>query len=196
MFPSGTKIPSVVLFIGMALFAFCWIGAVLLDPSWTFGVNTMSELGISETGARYLFLIGCAGTGMCTCIYGALMAHSLKPLFLRSVFIILSISGLFLMGIGFFTMDTDLHIVFTAAFFISIALCMINYALYVAFAEENYLLAIYTAILIVANILLLVLTPIAFVEPVAVILFMVWILSINHSFFLNEDRWFVINYGR
>ncbi len=196
MFPSGTKIPSVVLFIGIVLFALCWTGAVLLDPSWTFGVNTMSELGISKTDARYLFLIGCLGTGACTCLYGALMAYSLKPLLLRSVFTILSIGGIFLMGVGFFTMDTDLHIVFTVAFFISIALSMVNYTLYVAFAEENYLLATYTALLIVANILLLLLTPLAFVEPVAVIMFMVWILSINHSFFWNEDKWFVINYGR
>ncbi|MEA4978108.1 MAG: DUF998 domain-containing protein [Methanomassiliicoccaceae archaeon] len=196
MFPSGTKIPSVILMIGIALFAFCWMGAVLLDPSWTFGVNTMSELGISKTNARYLFLIGCLGTGICTCIYGALMAYSLKPMLLRSVFIILSVAGIFLMGVGFFTMDTDLHIVFTAAFFISVALCMVIYALYVAFAEENYLLGIYTAVLIVVNVLLLLLTPLAFVEPVAVILFMIWILSINHSFFWNEDKWFIINYGR
>lgn len=196
MFPSGTKIPSMVLFIGIALFAFCWMGAVLLDPSWTFGVNTMSELGISETDAKYLFLIGCAGTGICTCVYGALMAYSLKPPLLRSVFVILSIAGIFLMGVGFFTMDTDLHIVFTVAFFVSVALCMVSYIPYAAFAEENYLLAIYTVVLLVANILLLLLTPLAFVEPVAVILFMVWILSINHSFFWNEDKWFVINYGR
>jgi hypothetical membrane protein len=196
MFPSGTKIPSVILFVGIALFALCWIGAVLLDPSWTFGVDTMSELGISETNARYLFLIGCAGTGICTCAYGALMTYSLKPLLLRSVFAILSVSGIFLIGIGFFTMDTNLHVVFTVAFFISIALCMVNYTIYAAFAEENYLLAIYTAVLIATNILLLLLTPLAFVEPVAVILFMVWILSINHSFFWNEDKWFVVNYGR
>ncbi len=196
MFPSGTKIPSVILFIGIALFALCWIGAVLLDPSWTFGVDTMSELGISGTNARYLFLIGCLGTGVCAFAYGALMAYSLKPVLLRSVFIILSVAGIFLMGVGSFTMDTDLHIVFTAAFFISIALCMIDYTLYVASAEENYVLAIYTAALIVGNVILLLLTPLAFVEPVAVILFMVWVLSINHSFFLNEDRLFVINYGR
>lgn len=196
MFPSGTKIPSLILIIGTVLFAICWAGAVLLDPSWTFGVQTMSELGISETSARHLFFIGCVGTGICTCIYGALMAYSIKPLFLRSVFVILSVAGMFLVGIGFFTMGNYMHTVFTAAFFISIGACMINYALYTAFIEKNNVHSICTAALIIANVLLLIFTPIAFVEPIAVISFIFWTLSINHSFLRNEDKWFLVNYGR
>lgn len=60
--------------IAVAAFTIAWIVAAAIDSStWEFGVNAISDLGASDSDARYYMTIGClvtgfmlAGFGVCT----------------------------------------------------------------------------------------------------------------------------------
>lgn len=167
-----------ILFTGIVVFAICWISAVLIDGTWVFGVNTMSELGISDTFAKYLFLIGCVAAGLCMISYGAQMALKTDVMLSRVFFHIFQIAGFSLAGVGIFTMDTSLHGFFTILFFTLICIIMIFHAIYTVL-QKNYPLSLISIGIIVSGAVLIVLTPIAFIEPIFVILFMIWVIIID-----------------
>lgn len=184
---SDVKRSSYILLIGLVFFAICWISAALADRTWEFGVQTMSELGISDTAARYWFLIGCVGTGFCVTLYGMIEAANATLGLQRYFYRILPLAGVLLIGIGIFTMDFGkIHGFFAITFFLTIYVAMIVYALYATYEKKTLISAI-TWIIIVIGAILLVLTKIAFVEPVFVILFMVWIGAIDMSKYIWKN---------
>lgn len=172
---------SYVLYIGVLFFAACWIAGALIDRSWTFGVNTMSELGISDTFAKYLFLVGCVGAGICVSIYGYLESRETVTDLKEYAFYALMLAGAFLIGVGIFTMDYGiLHSIFTWLFFGTLYIVMIIYMIY-SRRKRNCHVAILTFAILITGIVLIILTPLAFVEPIFVILFMIWMIAIDIS---------------
>lgn len=177
---SEIKRSTYILFAGIIVFAICWISAVLIDGTWVFGVHTMSELGISDSFAKYLFLIGCVEAGICMIIYGAMIVRETKLSIPRAIYYIFIVAGFSLAGVGIFTMDYSMHGVFTIAFFSLVSIILIVYAVYTTL-QKNYILSLISTGIIITATILIIFTPIAFVEPVFVILFLIWILIIDSS---------------
>ena len=176
---SSIRRSSYVIWFGMVFFAVCWIAAALADPSWEFGVATMSELGISDTVAKYWFLAGCVGAGFCLTLYGILEVSTTANKIHRYVYYILQLAGILLVGVGVFTMDFGrMHSFFAVTFFLTMAIVMVVYASY-AVNEKRMFMSMFTWIILGIAVVLLAITPIALVEPISVILFAIWILSVD-----------------
>ena len=172
------KRSTYILFVGIAIFAFCWIAAIFVDGTWVFGVHTMSELGISDSFAKYLFFIGCVEAGMCVAIYGFIMARETKSLLHRSVYYVFQIAGFFLVCVGIFTMDYDIHGFFAVTFFALIGISIMIYAIYAA-SQKKCLLSLISTVVVITGVVLMIFTPLAFMESVFVILFLFWILFVD-----------------
>lgn len=176
---SSIRRSSYVIWFGMVFFAVCWIAAALADPSWEFGVATMSELGISDTVAKYWFLAGCVGAGFCLTLYGIFEVSTTTNKIHRYVYYILQLAGILLVGVGVFTMDFGrMHSFFAVTFFLTMAIVMVVYASY-AVNEKKMFMSMFTWIILGFAVVLLAITPIALVEPISVILFAIWILSVD-----------------
>lgn len=177
---------SYILLTGVLFFACCWIAGVILDGSWTFGVNTMSELGISDTFAKYLFLAGCVVTGLCISVYGYIESRETGTTLKEYAFYILILSSILLIGVGIFTMDYGIvHNIFAWLFFGSLYVFMIIYMIYFVI-KRYYSVAILTFAILITGVLLIILTPLAFIESVFVILFMAWMIIIDISKYTNR----------
>lgn len=185
---SDIRRSSYVLWISVVFFIACWVVAALSDPSWKFGEHTMSELGISDTVARYWFLIGCVGAGFCLTLYGIFEASTTSPKMHRYVYHILQLAGILLVGIGVFTMDFGrTHTFFTVTFFLTIAIAMIVYSSY-TITERKTFLSAFTWIILGISIVLLATTSKALTEPIGVMMFMIWILIVDTSKYIRSDN--------
>ncbi len=91
--------------IGVATFIIAWICAASIDTAWEFGVNTLSEFGISNTDARFYFNYGCMITGALIALFGFGHAVSAKNAGHTAGGVLFVIGGVFLALIGIVTMD-------------------------------------------------------------------------------------------
>jgi hypothetical membrane protein len=116
--------------IAAAVFATSWIAAVALEPSWIFGENTLSELGISENGAATFFNYGCC---MLSAIFLAAFGFSMayyagnKCSLVAGIFTVLAAASLFFVGVVPMDVGTgDLHnyLAYLFAFFEIIAIIL------------------------------------------------------------------------
>lgn len=169
-----------LLFAGIVVFAICWITAILIDGTWIYGVDVMSRLGISDSFAKYVFLIGCVEAGVCIFIYGFIMSREKRMLLNRAVYYVFQIAGFLLIGVGVFTMDYSIHGFFSLVFFAMIGISVIIYTVHTAL-QRNHLLSLISAIVVLAGIFMMTFTPVAFLESTFVILFIVWILIVDGS---------------
>ena len=120
--------PATFAVIGLAaalLFAAVWIAAALLDPSWEFGVNTLSDMGVSDVQATaYLFNYGCIATGVLIVVYGLGKSKQDGRLGRASGYLVAA-AGLFLALVGVFDKgfgDGTMHLAVAYPFFAFLAL--------------------------------------------------------------------------
>lgn len=109
--------------IGVAAFIIAWLCAESIDTAWQFGVNTLSEFGISNTDARFYFNYGCMVTGMLIAVFGVGRAVYSKNAGHIAGGVLLLFGGVTLALIGVFTMNDgtlhDIIAVFAALFVFS-----------------------------------------------------------------------------
>ena len=92
------------------VFAISWIVAVTLDGSWAYGVNMVSDLGVSSSlGARIAFLIGCVGGGIGFMGYGYSVMRSCSRPLVKLAYALCILSGFCLIGVGLFNETTVFH---------------------------------------------------------------------------------------
>ncbi|MCL1811493.1 MAG: DUF998 domain-containing protein [Methanomassiliicoccaceae archaeon] len=106
---------------GVAVFVFSWLCAASADSAWQFGVNTLSELGVSDTDASCYFNLGCcAVTGILIAALGCGRTIYSKNAGHIACGVLLAFGGILLVLVGVFTMDTDEHkvIAVSAALFL------------------------------------------------------------------------------
>jgi hypothetical membrane protein len=116
--------------LAIAVFTISWICAVALDPSWVFGKNTLSDLGVSNTDAKYFFNYGCC---MLTAIFLAIFGFAStiysknKCTSAGGIFLVIGAVFLFLVGIVTENVgngDPHNHVALTMGFFVLIAMCL------------------------------------------------------------------------
>lgn len=97
------KIPPIFVIAGFTttiLFAVVWIVASAINGEWIFGLNMVSDLGVSpEPAAQILFNYGCVLTGVAGGIFGfGLITEERGALFASGIFTMIGV--FFLMGVG------------------------------------------------------------------------------------------------
>ena len=114
--------------IGLAaalLFSVVWVVAASADPSWTFGTDTLSELGVSNVDmAKDAFNYGCMITGILMFVYGCGKAYRFNGAECASG-TLAALAGICLSMVGVFTLDHKLHILFAVLFFVLIAFAIV-----------------------------------------------------------------------
>jgi hypothetical membrane protein len=163
--------------VGVAIFLIMWMCAASADTAWEFGINTLSEFGISDTDASSYFNYGCMITGILVVLFG--FGHAMYPKnaghTVGGIFLVLG--GALLALIGIITMDYgDQHnyVAILAAFFLFAAMIAItagNWA-----AEKK----IFAGVGIVISCLLVAMLfeyDVAKFEAYGIILMMIWFLA-------------------
>lgn len=96
--------------IAVLVFTLAWFFAAQCDPLWVFGSDTLSRLGVSDTDAKYFFNYGCMIGGALFALFGAGIAIRNYSLGSQISGILLSFSGVMLIGIGMFVLTSDYHL--------------------------------------------------------------------------------------
>lgn len=100
--------------------------AILADGDWTFNVNTLSDLGTSDTKAvADIFNYTCIASGLFSVIFGIGKIFIKTGMSSASGFLIAA-GGVFLIGVGIFTKDSlDIHVLMAAMYFILTAIALL-----------------------------------------------------------------------
>ena len=187
------RFPELKMFgyIAMAapvLFVVVWMMSATFDGSWRFGVNSLSDLGISDNAvSAFLFNFGCMTTGILGMIVGfGLFEYGRRTLKVGGVIYIIGM--LFLSLVGVFTLDTyDAHyfvastfslIIGVGVFVSSLSDWKVSWYLY-----ADVVLMAFTAIIVLV-------TPFETWEPVATITSMIWIFIMGIKMLRNEEELF------
>ena len=187
------RFPELKMFgyIAMAapvLFVVVWMMSAAFDGSWWFGVNSLSDLGISDNAvSAFLFNFGCMTTGILGMIVGfGLFEYGRRTLKVGGVIYIIGM--LFLSLVGVFTLDTyDAHyfvastcslIIGVGVFVSSLSDWKVSWYLY-----ADVVLMAFTAIIVLV-------TPFETWEPVATITSIIWIFIMGIKMLRNEEELF------
>ena len=167
------------------VFSISWIVAVALDGSWAYGVNMVSDLGVSASlGARIAFFIGCVVGGLGFMAYGYSVIKSCSRPLVKLAYLLSMLGGLCLVGVGLFNEATIFHYPFAlslgglaiAAIIISVADDLIQHK------NES---ALKTGLISIVFIISLV-GSIPFAEATAIIALMTWIF-VKCTSFIRSD---------
>lgn len=96
--------------LSVLLFSVSWIVGVILDGSWAYGVNYLSDLGVSSVlGARVAFTIGCVSAGIGFTAYGYSVVRSCTRPLVKLTYLLCMLCGICLAGVGLFNEMTLFH---------------------------------------------------------------------------------------
>ncbi len=172
---SNNEKTAAIGLIGIIVFSICWICAVISDSTWTFGINMVSDLGVSETNAQYFFNYGCVAAGIIIYVYGILTAYFNKSAFDRISYILISLAGMFLIGVGTFTEDLGWpHNLCAYSLFIAVAVSAII-RLVLDIIHKDMISAAVTTVLIVSAVIVALTQTFPFLEAFAIIVILIWI---------------------
>jgi hypothetical membrane protein len=104
---------GVLALLTVAVFSFCWFAASVSDPTWVFGANYLSDLGVSDyTWGHKFFNGGCLVAGVLLAVCGtALIVTKERMLDLIAGLFVL-VAGIAMSLIGIVTEDAgDPHII-------------------------------------------------------------------------------------
>lgn len=172
---SNNEKTAAIGLIGIIVFSICWICAVISDSTWTFGINMVSDLGVSDTNAQYFFNYGCVAAGIIIYVYGILTAYYNKSVFDRISYIFIALAGMFLIGVGTFTEDLGWpHNLCAYSLFIAVFISAIL-KIILDFINRDRVFAAVSAVLIISTIIVAATQTFPFLEAFAIIIILIWI---------------------
>ncbi|MCG7844717.1 MAG: DUF998 domain-containing protein [Methanomassiliicoccales archaeon] len=201
--PELIKWGSLAGIVGAVAFSVLWAAAILADGHWLFGTETLSELGGFRPG-RCFFNTGVMVMGIMVIPLGAALyselGHGMMGRISTAMF---SISGVLLVGIGLFPINTGApHTFFSWAFFsvviVSLTLMFIQCRHIIkprsawTVSMAGVLIIAYGTIVLVA----LGLMELALCEALVVIALIVWDLTNAVLMLLKKDREVVLGIRR
>jgi len=164
--------------IGLAavvIFGLGWLLATLVDTTWVFGENMISDLGASTNDARNYFNMGCFFGGVLVMIAGIGMASMKKYRAYAVAGVFAAIAGAFLALIGLFPTDTasSMHNMFAYGLFATGMIGMIIMCV----GDWKYgrvmfggLTMMFLGVILITSLI----ESLAYTEGVAVIVFLIW----------------------
>jgi len=158
----------------VVIFGLGWLLATLVDTTWVFGQNMLSDLGATTNDARNYFNLGCFFGGILVMIAGIGIASMKKHRIYVAAGVFAAIAGAFLAMIGLFPTDTgNTHDMFAYGLFATGIIGMII----MCAGDWRYgrvifggLTMIFLAIIVVTYLV----ESTEYTEGVAVIVFLVW----------------------
>ncbi|MCL2031747.1 MAG: DUF998 domain-containing protein [Methanomassiliicoccaceae archaeon] len=174
--------------IGVAAFIIAWVCAASIDTAWEFGVNKLSEFGISDTDASLYFNYGCMITGALVAVFGVGCAVYAKNMGRAVGGALLVLGGVALALVGVYTMnDGDLHS------FAAVSAALLIFLAMIAFAAGNWIAdkKIFAGIGIVLIFLLATMAlvfDVAELEAYGIILVMMWFLAESVNMVLSSRK--------
>ena len=182
------KVFEYLAYIMPVFFAVMWVLSATIDGKWTFGVNSLSDMGISENAvSASLFNFGCvvAGLGGFVIEIGA-FAYGKRTLKIGSLiaamsFIFLSLVGVFTLNI--FSIHSFVASTFGVLLFISIVVSSVS-----DFKVSWYLYFDIPFIIAIATVVLT--QPFEVWEAITVIGALIWILVLGYKMHVHDDRIF------
>jgi hypothetical membrane protein len=169
-------------------FATMWILSATIDGKWTFGVNSLSDMGISENAVcAFLFNFGCVVAGLGGFVISlATFAYGKKTL--RFGGIVAAVSFLFLSLVGVFTLNT-----FEAHSFVASTFGVLLFISIVLSSVSDYKVSwyLYFDIPFIVTVAAVVLTqPFPLWEAITVIGSLIWIMVLGYKMHVHDDRLF------
>ena len=184
------KIPELRTFAYLAFamplfFAVMWILSATIDGEWTFGVNSLSDMGISDDPlSAFLFNFGCIATGFFGMIIGlGMFAYGKRTV--RAGGILYTISTFFLALIGVFTLPQTMHYVVasTAGLVFSMSVVVTSPS------DWKVSWYLYFDIVFMITSLIVMFTQIFVIwEPIMVIASMIWTASIGYRMLIHDSE--------
>lgn len=186
---SDAGMPRTAVLSGIALvacFTATWAIAAVLDGGWVFGVNMISDLGVSTSFAHYVFGWGAILTGIFAALAGFAMSAMREGAVGKAPFLLLVFAGVMLMLVGIFNEHTAPHLPSAVALFVAVWISMIILAVRDLLGGER-LFGCLNAAFAVLNLILFVLTPLPLFEALGVIIFMLWTLMLSYAILKGTD---------
>ena len=169
-------------------FATMWILSATIDGKWTFGVNSLSDMGISENAvSAFLFNFGCIVAGLGGFVISlATFAYGKRTL--RFGNLIAAASFIFLSFVGIFTLNN-----FQAHSFVASTFGVLLFISIVVSSISDYKVSwyLYFDIPFIVTVAAVVLTqPFPLWEAITVIGSLIWILVLGYKMRVHDDRLF------
>lgn len=160
--------------LAVAVFGISWVGATIIDDSWVFGVNTLSEFGISDTNAKYYFNGGCLITGALVAVFGFGHSVARKNPGYTAGGIFMVIGGVFLALIGIITMNAGAahgYVAVLAAVYLLLSMISVGVGSWIS---DNKLFAGITLVFVFILVAMSLVYNLAELEGYGIILAIVW----------------------
>ena len=160
--------------LAVIVFFTTWFMAAAEDPSWIFGENMLSTLGVSVSGdAAIIFNVGCIVSGLLIMVSGMGVAILTKKEY-SAAGVAIAFGGLFLTLVGLFPEDLEtMHNIVAGSLFLLLIVGVI--LMTIGDWKEDRAFFGGLAILFLTTILGAILTqPIEMVETIAAILLLIW----------------------
>ncbi len=174
--------------LGVAVFMTIWLFASAADPAWEFGVNTLSEFGISDTDAKLFFNFGCMITGILMAVFGVGRAAYGKNVGHSVGGSMIFVAGVALALVGVFTMDQGyVHsfVAVVAALFIFMAMIAIAAG---NWAAGKKVLAGVGVVMVFMLSAMAIAYDVAMLEAYGIILAMIWFLLESMNMILSSGK--------
>lgn len=182
------KVFACLALIMPVIFAGMWILSATIDGNWTFGVNSLSDMGISENEmSAFLFNYGCFVSGLAGFFVGiGTFVYGKRTL--RIGGLIAAVGFIFLLLVGIFTLNTFHMHKFVATTFGELVFISVVVSSVSDFKVSWYL---YFDILLIIGMVAAVKTqPFAVWEAITVIGTMIWNLMLGYKMHVHDDRLF------
>ena len=169
------------------IFPMMWFISATTDGSWTFCVNTLSDMGISDNAfSAFMFNSGCMimgvlgmAVGLATFIYGK------RTVRYGSLLYMLSMLSLFFVGV--FTLHTDMHYVVATLFFLVCGISIIV----ISISDYKVSWYLYTDIVLIAVMAITMMTlEFAVWEPIYTICSLIWTFTFGIKMVVGDERLF------
>ncbi len=181
---------AVIGIVAAFLFGIAWIVAALSDPAWRFGEDAVSDLGVSSVQLTAdMFMFGCILTGLLVFLFGVGKTYS-ETHASRWSGALLLIAGIFLILIGCFNEDWHggtVHATVAILFFIFLALSMLV-SIPGDWADGKKLCGAVGIVAIVVIIGCAVGESLAFLEAMAIVCALVWLVSESVKMLFMKPR--------
>ena len=172
------------------LFVTLWISSATIDGSWQFGVNSLSDMGISDNVvSAFLFNFGCMITGILGMVAGAgMVIYGKRALRVGGAMYIIGM--LFLSLVGVFTLDNyDMHRFVATTFSVMSGLAIVVSSV----SDWKVSWYLYADIVLIGfSVVVFVTTQFEMWEPLITIASMIWALILGIKILRNEERLFNI----
>lgn len=173
-------------FVMPVFFIVMWTASAITDGTWTFGNNTLSELGISNNPvSAVLFNTGCILTGLVVAISGVIRYKCGERKIISALF---TLDGTLLLLIGVFTLDVlPVHMTVAISFCV-VSLLLATHTAGALFLKRRHWLAVPLAVGVIFDLVCLIALSFPLAEALVIISSFIWFELLGIDILLDQKH--------